>query len=117
MSMNKQTFICVKFGKEGIHRYPDAPDDVEFLRYPHRHIFHFTVTIEVFHDDRDIEFIRFKRELEALYSDNILDIDYMSCEMLADDLADYISEHYPDRRLKIEVFEDDENGAICLYGF
>ena len=33
--------IYVKFTKEGIHCYPDAPEDVEFLKNPHRHIFHF----------------------------------------------------------------------------
>lgn len=115
--MKKQTFIFVKFQKEGIHKYPDAPDGVEFLRYPHRHMFHFTVTIEVFHDDRDIEFILFKRELEALYAGGELQLDYKSCEMIADDLYGYISNAYPDRKVKIEVSEDNENGAICLYGF
>ena len=53
--------IWVTFQKEGIHKYPDAPDEVDFLRYPHRHIFHFKVQIEVFNDDRDIEFFIFKR--------------------------------------------------------
>ena len=52
--------IWVTFRKEGIHKYPDAPDGVEFLKYPHRHIFHFRVELEVFHDDRDVEFILLK---------------------------------------------------------
>ena len=51
--------IWVTFQKEGIHKYPDAPDEVEFLRYPHRHIFKFKVQIDVEHDDRDIEFFIF----------------------------------------------------------
>ena len=46
--------IWVTFQKEGIHKYPDAPDEVDFLRYPHRHMFHFKVQIEVYNDDRDI---------------------------------------------------------------
>ena len=108
-------FIFVTFQKEGIHRYPDAPEGVEFLRNPHRHMFHFRVDIEVFHDDRDIEFILFKRELEALYSEGTLELDHKSCEMLSDDLADYIQQNYPDRELKIEVSEDGENGAVCFY--
>jgi len=115
--MAKQTFIQVKFQKEGIHKYPDAPDEVAFLRYPHRHMFHFTVTVEVFHDDRDIEFILLKRELESLYDTGVLELDYLSCEMIADDLYEYIENAYPGRRTKIEVFEDGENGAVCLYGF
>ena len=108
-------YIWVTYQKEGIHRYPDAPKGVEFLRNPHRHMFHFKVQIEVFHDDRDIEFILFKRELEGLYTDGILQLDYRSCEMMADDLADYIKINYPGRHLIITVSEDGENGATCYY--
>ena len=108
-------YIWVTYQKEGIHRYPDAPKGVEFLRNPHRHMFHFKVQIEVFHDDRDIEFILFKRELEGLYTDGILQLDYRSCEMMADDLADYIKVNYPGRHLIITVSEDGENGATCYY--
>lgn len=107
--------IFVTFQKEGIHRYPDAPEGVEFLRSPHRHIFHFRVTVGVFHNDRDIEFILFKRELEALYSDATLQVDYKSCEMLAEDLIDYIRKAYPDRKITVEVSEDGENGATLEY--
>ena len=113
--MIQQKFIFVTFQKEGIHCYPDAPEGVEFLRNDHRHIFHFRVEIEVWHDDRDIEFILFKRELEDLYSEKTLELDYKSCEMMADDLAEYLEENYPGRNLKIEVSEDGENGAVCYY--
>jgi len=108
-------YIWVTYQKEGIHRYPDAPKGVEFLRNPHRHMFHFKVQIEVFHDDRDIEFILFKRELEGLYTNGTLQLDYRSCEMMADDLADYIKVNYPGRHLVITVSEDGENGATCYY--
>jgi len=107
--------IFVTFQKEGIHRYPDAPEGVEFLKHPHRHIFHFRVTVEVFHNDRDIEFILFKRELEALYSEATLQVDFKSCEMLAEDLIDYISKTYPNRKISVEVSEDGENGATLEY--
>ncbi len=107
--------IWVKFRKEGIHKYPDAPDDVSFLKYPHRHIFHFKVQVEVFHDDRDIEFIMFKRELESLFDDKILELDYKSCEMISDDIAAYIQDKYPGRDITIDVSEDGENGANCYY--
>ena len=113
--MVKQKFIWVTFQKEGIHKYPDAPEGVEFLKYPHRHIFHFKVELEVFHDDRDVEFILFKRELEKLFADGTLQLDYKSCEMIADDLAYYINNKYPERDLIITVSEDGENGATCYY--
>lgn len=115
MAYIKSRSIFVTFQKEGIHRYPDAPEGVEFLRSPHRHIFHFRVTVEVFHNDRDIEFILFKRELESLYSEKTLQVDFKSCEMLAEDLIDYISQKYPGRKVWAEVSEDGENGATLEY--
>lgn len=112
--------IFVQFTKEGIHKYPaalidPALNDVNFLGYPHRHIFHFRVTIEVTHNDRDIEFILFKRELESLYGNNTLQMDYQSCEMLAEELIKYISVKYPGRQIIAEVSEDGENGATLTY--
>jgi hypothetical protein len=111
--------IWVTFKKEGIHKYPAALEDpnladVSFLGYPHRHMFHFKVWIEVFHDDRDIEFIQFKRWLESLYGDT-LKLDYKSCEMIADELADQIQTKYPGRQVRIEVSEDGENGCDINY--
>jgi hypothetical protein len=116
--------IWVKFQKEGIHKYPAALEDpalatgdeydVSFLGYPHRHTFHFRVTIQVFHDDRDIEFIQFKRWMENLYA-GTLQLDYKSCEMIADDLYMAINDKYPDREVWIEVGEDGENGCHCVY--
>jgi hypothetical protein len=89
--------------------------DVSFLATPHRHIFHFEVSIEVFHNDRDIEFIQFKRWLENQYSQNILQLDYKSCEMISDDLYEVIATRYPDRSVAIQVSEDNENGASIVY--
>lgn len=112
--------IWVTFEKEGIHKYPAALTDpalsqVSFLGYPHRHIFKFKVAIEVFHEDRDIEFILFKRWLESLYTDNSLQLDYKSCEMLSDELAEKIAARYPGRGITIEVSEDGENGSTAIY--
>ena len=139
--------IWVTFKKEGIHKYPAALedpklktggwDDVSFLGYPHRHIFHFRVWIEVFHDDRDIEFIQFKRWLERLYSgagadttqstggsekqgttdSEVLILDYKSCEMISDELFEKISARYPERTVRIEVSEDGENGSDTTYNY
>ena len=113
--------IFVTFEKEGVHKYPAAltdPElvDVSFLGYPHRHKFCFVVTIDVHHDDRDIEFILFKRWLEGLYDDSILDLDFKSCEMISDDLAEMIEAKYPGRNFIISVSEDNENGSITVYG-
>jgi hypothetical protein len=122
-----QRQIWVTFRQEGIHCYPAALTDpllatgdkydVSFLGHPHRHIFHFRVSIDVWHNDRDIEFIQFKRWLEALYSgeSNCLRLDYKSCEMIADELYVQIANRYPDRNVTIEVSEDGENGCAITY--
>ena len=107
--------IFVRFRKGGIHCYPDAPEGVEFLKHPHRHEFHFEVEMEVFHNDREVEFILLKRELDALYGNKILNLDFKSCEMLADELYQYLRQKYPNRYLMIEVSEDGENGARGYY--
>ena len=117
--------IWVTFRKEGVHCYPAAATDpqlatgdeydVSFLASPHRHIFHFRVWIDVFHNDRDIEFIQFKRWLENLYKDGVLQLDYKSCEMIADDLYVQIAARYSGRCVTIEVSEDGENGCSIAY--
>jgi hypothetical protein len=117
--------IWVTFQKEGMHKYPAALTDpalatgdeydVSFLGYPHRHIFHFKVWIGVTHNDRDIEFIQFKRWLLNLYKDATISLDFKSCEMMSDDLYDMISQKYPNREVWIEVSEDGENGSFIKY--
>ena len=119
--------IWVTFRREGIHCYPAAATDpklntageydVSFLASPHRHIFHFRVWIDVFHNDRDIEFIQFKRWLDSLYSgqSSVLELDWKSCEMIADDLYLQIAGRYPGRAVWIEVAEDGENGCLIKY--
>ena len=119
--------IWVTFRKEGIHMYPAAATDpalktgdmydVSFLGTPHRHIFHFKVYIQVHHDDRDIEFIQFKRWLEKCYADGTLELNYKSCEMISRDLHATISARYPGREIWIDVSEDGENGCFIKFPF
>jgi len=122
---NLPRMIWVTFEKEGMHRFPAAADDpnlatgdeydVSFLQYPHRHIFKFRVWIEVEHSDRAIEFIQFKRWLQNLYKDEVLELDFKSCEMIAEDLYQQIQDRYPGRDIWIEVSEDGENGAFIKF--
>lgn len=107
--------IFVTFEKEGIHCYPDAPEGVEFLKHPHRHMFKFRVAITVSHNQREIEFILFKRELESLYSAGTLQLDDKSCETIAEELIEYIDSKYPGRDGYVEVSEDGENGALVMW--
>ncbi len=121
--------IFVTFQKEGIHCYPAAGtnpklatgewDDVSFLANDHRHMFGFKVEIEVFHDDRDLEFIQEKRFMERIFDNGTMHIDHKSCEMLCDELYEHLAERYDiynhPRKITIEVNEDGENGARTVY--
>ena len=103
--MTIKIFVTTRF--EGFHRWPSAPDEVAFLRERHRHIFHVRAERVVSHDDRDVEFILFKREIECgireANTDETLD---WSCERW----ASYLLERF--ELSKCEVSEDGENGAV-----
>ena len=123
---SSKRMVWVTWQQEAVHKFPAALEDpkfatgdeydVSFLGYPHRHIFHFKVGVQVWHDDREIEFIQLSRWLQNLYkSDGVLNLDYKSCEMIADDMFDQIAQRHPDREVSIEVSEDGENGCLVRY--
>ena len=113
--MTSKQRIWVTFQKEGLHKWPDATQHpgVEFLANEHRHMFHFRVYIEVFHDDREIEFFMFKKDVEKMI--NFISINNKSCEMISDELHHAIKANYPNRDITIEVSEDLENGSHKEY--
>lgn len=115
---NMKTTIWVTFCKEGFHKYPQAKTDpklasVSYLGDIHRHLFGFRVEIEVFHDDREIEFHLFKREMEGLFASGN-NIDHKSCEMLAQGIVGYLQDKYcieRQRYISVSVDEDGECGS------
>lgn len=113
--------IWVTFRKAGLHFYPMAGtkglEDVDYLRYSHRHLFHFKVAIEVFHDDRELEFHQVLNYLEKAVVTNGLN--HKSCEMIADDLFQSVK-YYSGigtraRKVVIDVSEDGECGVTAEY--
>lgn len=107
-----RTNIIITLQVEGFHYWVNAPEEVAFLRDNHRHIFHYEVEKEVSHDDRDVEIIMFKREVQAdlqlMYGDanGICQFGPKSCEMLAKEI---ILRH---EAVRVKVTEDNENGAV-----
>lgn len=118
------TYIIIKFQIEGFHNFPAARElfpEVGFLADRHRHIFHFECKKKVNHDDRDVEFILFKRLVMDYLIDSYGDIRHieehtlpfyrhcefgsMSCEMIARDLLEHFDLEF------CSVSEDGENGA------
>lgn len=108
-----QRLIKVKFDFEGFHVYKGAPDEVAFLREIHRHIFNVHATMEVYHDDREVEFIILKRFLSKFVEQRYPDKLVGSCEMVAETIYDKLkSEYGSERYVRVEVYEDNENGGI-----
>lgn len=115
MIIKQTSNIIVSLQIEGIHNWPAAKNilpQMAFLSNPHRHIFYIVAKKTVKHDDRDVEIIQFKRELEDYFKRNyfnkelnICDFKNMSCEMLCRDLTDAYDLCY------VSVKEDDENGS------
>lgn len=120
MTANVKKWIWVTFQKAGFHRYPaaefdEALADVAYLGHQHRHLFKFKIQIEVFHNDRELEFHQFLNYCESLFESRTIDIDFKSVEMLSDDLYSQISPRYPNRDMVIEVSEDGECGCVIEY--
>lgn len=104
------TYVTVKLRVEGIHCWPECPfGEVEFLRTPHRHVFHIVCVKQVTHTDRDVEIIMLKRQVIAALGDlygTPCDFGRMSCEAIATKLVEFFG-------LSVcEVLEDGENGAV-----
>lgn len=114
-------FIWVSFRKKGLHCYPNASMDIKlksvsYLANEHRHLFWFKVAVEVFDLDREIEFHKLLNWLESLYSDEVLVLNFKSCEMICSELIDALSKKFPNRRLQVDVSEDGECGSILMTG-
>lgn len=112
-----RTFIFITTQKEFVHQYKDAPEEVSYLRYPHRHIAHIEIEVQVFDHDREIEFIMLKHKVEQfLESLGLLNCTGVSCEMICNQLKKFMINEYGDyRELKITVSEDGENGSRLYY--
>lgn len=105
-----KTVVIVTTQFEGRHCWPDCPiPAVDFLRVPHRHMFHVRAEINVKHDNRDVEFIVAKHTVTKWLKDRWLDgeLQFTSCEMIAKDLLSSGLFNF----FSVEVLEDGENGA------
>lgn len=117
------TTVSIKTSFEGVHCYEDAPHEVGYLKHLHRHMFGVSVEIEVFHDDREIEFIMLKHRVNE-WLENKKETNYcwmmgtMSCEQVAKALHEHLCNVVPklsERFVAITIDEDGENGATVTY--
>jgi hypothetical protein len=110
-------WIHLKFDWVGVHFWSDAPAEQSWLRHPHRHRFYAEVSLEVKHDDRELEFFRVldqihARLVPALSGEDNNGYDPKSCEQMAEWILDTLLDWYgDDRQGQVLVLEDNENGG------
>lgn len=117
LHLTRQIWVTDSFSAQ--HRWKDCPyEEVAFLRHWHRHIFQVKVTLNVSHDNRDLEFFMVKRLLKSIllrYEGGQHDL---SCEMMAEQIGCSLNtELHTDSVYSVEVSEDGENGSIVYWNY
>ncbi len=113
--------IIVKFDLEGLHSWPTAPDSYARLRNIHGHLFHFEVYVPIRVDDRQIEFLEFRRQLIAevlqkfIYEPQLCNFGHRSCEMLAKDISSMVYYMRGIQPSRVVVMEDNFVGAEVVW--
>lgn len=114
-------YVKVRTSFAGIHQWPDAPYDVEFLKHLHRHTFFVSLTVPVNSDDREIEFFILKQKLDTFIKHRYPEVEgsvsikflkNKSCEMIAEDIANNFIQYH--KAVDVEVSEDNENSAFVV---
>lgn len=108
----RKLYITVKNQFDDIHCYPNAPDEVYFLKNLHRHTFVIETTIEVFHEDRELEFYMVKDYIDTL-TNEIKQLQVSkSCENICTMILDKLKEKYgTTRKYIVSCSEDGWNKA------
>jgi hypothetical protein len=100
--------IAVRTEYQAFHRYANAPDDVDFLREWHRHLFKVEARFTI-NGDRELEFFQIKKLLDQFigeaYRDRRID---KSCECMAEEILSKFSPYC----CEVSIYEDGENGSI-----
>lgn len=101
-------FVLITTSFVATHHWPECNiTDVIYLRHIHRHRFTVKMRFPVTHNDRQIEFILKKMEVDAYlkkYDNKYLG--KMSCEDIAEELLKHFEAN------AVEVMEDGENGVV-----
>lgn len=111
--MNRFVTVTVRWTFEGWHYWPDAPSKRDYLGVRHRHLFHGEASIAVAHDDREVEFHDLLDVCRA--ATDRREYGPMSCELIADLVARAMRAEWPDRQMRVAMFEDGECGAEVSY--
>lgn len=106
--------INVKNSFEFVHCWPEAPKSLYYLRTPHRHVFKIETSIEINHNNRDLEFITVQHDIRRfLHTTHFKQ--RSSCEDIAECIVRHLIQLYGERDIAVTVSEDGENGATVYY--
>lgn len=124
--MSRMTTVYATTDVVGFHSWPDAPAEVQYLASRHRHSFKIRIELEVRGNDRQVEFHMLKRAFHQYLGRGLAPHDEhgemafgsMSCEDIASEIMEWLTENYPDRRwYEVHVSEDGENGVVVSEPF
>lgn len=109
MTTSFLSVAVVRFQVPGFHCWQGATGDRAYLAARHRHLFHVEAKLEVFHQDREVEFHDLLDFCRASFPGG--ELGGVSCEQMAINLLGAIAQKYPNRWAQVGVFEDGEVGA------
>ena len=113
-----KTSITVRTEFEGFHYYPNAGQidpRIKFLENEHRHMFKVTANIEVFHDDRELEFFLVKWDLNEFIKGG--NMNHKSCEMMGREILEHLKTKWGAHRgISVTVSEDGESDGTVTWG-
>jgi len=107
------TFAFVRFAVPGWHYWPEAPEARAYLRARHRHQFQVEIGLELYGDDREVEFHDLLDLARAWFPGG--DMARMSCEQMAEDVIQRLTDAFPGRSGWVSVSEDGEAGAVVQF--
>lgn len=108
---NMKTTVIIKFEVEGLHNYPLAPQEVNYLSYPHRHYFIISCGYLVNHLNREKEIFICRDEVRQYLQrafGSPCEFKSMSCEMIAKNILEVYSS---EGMIWCEVWEENTGGA------
>lgn len=100
------------------HRWRKAKN---FLKHPHRHVFHVAVEVSVTESDRELEFFAVQEQINKLARNQRWTYDEvheLSCEQFAEQILVFLRQTLPggaSRRFTVDVSEDGENTGRVSY--
>jgi len=111
-------FVIGKVNIEGYHNYPNAPEEVNFLSYNHRHTFEITVSFLVEDLNREIEIFLLRKDFTKWIFERYgnekdsttCQFKNRSCEMIANEIINFYK--YNECKPSIvEVWEENTGGS------